>query len=179
MVWWDPEYLARHMEEGDRSNMELAHEADEAIARLLGTDEHDAATEALCRVIEARDGTGDNPLAVLETLSRSEAISWQALHDNIVGLAEVLRTGLRDYTSGDGSVRAEHEDQDAYFTWHTLADVNRAVSAVTVSVFALATARPLLRNLAWAANILLGTPMRAGIWLADTFDTGPADRTPD
>ena len=78
--------------------------------------EHDAATEALCRVIEARDGTGDNPLAVLETLSRSEAISkWQALHDKIVGLAEVLRTGLPDYTSGDGSVRVEHEDQDAYF----------------------------------------------------------------
>ena len=330
MFWLDPGYIARRMEEGNRSSLEMAHEADEAISRLLGTDEHDAATAALCRVIEARDGTGDDPLAVLETLSHSEAISkWQALHDKIVGLAEVLHTGLPDHTFGDGSVRGEHEDQDAYFkvedgylsrfrraetdigegptsfpsdvavylmecsarvlerlkelqrccgqqaplvkhdhfvrlchqltdhtappqqflaldsptstdtashgdtsaptaddsettsapapspaatrwdrraaqaitklverrprlllilvlvvmlpaavwgTWHTLTDVNRAVSGVTVSVFALATARPLLKNLAWAANILLGTPMRAGIWLAETFDTGPADR---
>ena len=61
-------------------------------------------------------------------------------------------------------------------TWHTLTDVNRALSALAVSVLALAVARPLLKNVAWATNILLGTPMRAGIRLADTFDTGPADQ---
>ena len=116
MFWLDPEYIAGRMEEGNRSSLEMAHEGDEAISRLLGTDEHDAATAALCRVIEARDGTSDDPLAVLETLSHSEAISkWQALHDKIVGLAEVLHTGLPDDTLGDGSVRGEHEAQDAYF----------------------------------------------------------------
>ena len=71
MFWLDPEYIAGRMEEGNRSSLEMAHEADEAISRLLGTDEHDAATAALCRVIEARDGTSDDPLAVLETLSHS------------------------------------------------------------------------------------------------------------
>ena len=66
------------MEEGNRSSMEMAHEADEAIARLLATDEHDAATEALSQVIEARHTTGDDPLAVLETLLSSEAVDHAA-----------------------------------------------------------------------------------------------------
>ena len=85
----------------------MAHEADEAIFRLLATEEHDAATEALCRIIEVRDATGGDPLAVLETLSRSQAVSrWKALHDRIVDLTEVLHTGLPDDTLGDGSVRS-------------------------------------------------------------------------
>ena len=330
MVWFNPEHFARQMDDGGRSSMEMAREADEAITRVLASEEHDAATEALCRVIEARDDTGGDPLAVLEMLSRSGVASkWQALHDKMVDLAEMLHTGLPDDTRGDGSAHAERSGQDFYFsveggyqsrfrradidtgdgpspvpsevaarlrdctarvlewlkelqrscgqqaplvkhdrfvrlchqvtdqaeppqqvlaldsptgtgtasrgrthapaaadsetasapehspdatrwgrraaqaitklverqprlllilvlavvlpaavwgTWHTLADVNRAISGVGASVLALAAARPLLRNLAWATNILLGTPMRVGIWLADTFDTGPADQ---
>ena len=160
VVWFDPEYLARRIEEGDRSSMEMAHEADEAISRLLGTDEHDAATAALCQVTASAPA----PSAAATRWGRRVA---QAI-TKLIGRRPRLLLIL---------VLAVMLPATVWGTWHILTDVNRAVSAVTVSVFAMATARPLLKNLAWAANILLDTPMRAGIWLADTFDTGPADRT--
>ena len=63
-------------------------------------------------------------------------------------------------------------------TWHTLTDVNRAISGVGAGVLALAAARPLLRNLLWGVNTLLGTPVRAGVWVVDTFaDTLETDRS--
>ena len=56
-------------------------------------------------------------------------------------------------------------------SWRLFSDVNYYLSALVAGVVALAVARPLLRNLWWALAILLGPPLRAGVWLADTLDT--------
>lgn len=78
MVWWDREDMARRMEEGLGSNMEMAHVADEAIMGLLASDGHHEATDALGQVIEVHHAGSADPLAVLETLARTEAVSkWR------------------------------------------------------------------------------------------------------
>lgn len=56
-------------------------------------------------------------------------------------------------------------------SWRLFSDVNYYLSALVAGVVALAVARPLLRNLWWALAILLGPPLKAGAWLADTLDT--------
>ena len=61
---------------------EMGLEADAAIARLFATHEHDAATESLRQVLQVKDATDGDPLAVLEALTGWSAISkWDALHD--------------------------------------------------------------------------------------------------
>ena len=117
MVWWDREDMERRMQEGMRSNAEMAHEADEAIMRLLASGEHDKATDALRKVIEAHRAESADPLAVLETLAQTEAVSkWRSLHEQLVELAEVLHTGLPGHTLGEGSIRAEWSGEDSDFS---------------------------------------------------------------
>ncbi len=95
MVWWDREDMERRMEEGMRSNMEMAYAADEAIMRLLASGEHDEATYALRQVVGIHRAESADPLAVLETLAQTEAVSKRrSLHEQLVDLAEVLQTGL-------------------------------------------------------------------------------------
>ena len=78
MVSWDREDMERRMEEGMRSNMEMAYAADEAIMRLLASGEHDEATYALRQVVEVHRAGSADPLAVLETLAQTEAVSkWR------------------------------------------------------------------------------------------------------
>jgi len=109
--------MERRMEEGMRSNMEMAHAADEAILRWLASGEHDEATDALHQVIEVRRSRDGDPLDVLETLAQTEAVSkWRSLHEQLVDLAEVLQTGLPGHTYGDGSIRAEWSGEDFFFS---------------------------------------------------------------
>ena len=117
MVWWDREDMERRMQEGMHSNAEMAQEADEAIMRLLASDEHDKATDALRQVIEVHRAESTDPLAVLEALAQTEAVSkWRSLHEQLVDLAEVLNTGLPGHTYGDGSIRAEWSGEDFSFS---------------------------------------------------------------
>ena len=117
VVWFNPEHLARQMEDEKRSSMDMAREADVATTRALGSQEYDGDIEALSRVIEVRDTTGGDPLAVLETLARTGAVSeWHALDDLLADLVEMLHTGLPDDTLGDGSVHVETCGEDFYFT---------------------------------------------------------------
>lgn len=117
MVWWDREDMDRRMQEGTRSNWESAQAADEAILGLLASVEHDEATDALVEVIEVHRAPSMDPLAVLETLAQTEAISkWRSLHDRLVDLVELLQTGLPGHTLGDGSIRADRSGEDFYFS---------------------------------------------------------------
>lgn len=115
MVWWDREDMERRMQEGMRSNFEMAHEADEAIMRLFASDEHDKATDSLRQVIEVHRAERADALAVLEALAQTEAVSrWRSLHEQLADLAEVLDTGLPGHTHGDGSIRAELSGEDFF-----------------------------------------------------------------
>ena len=61
--------------------------------------------------------SGDDPLAVLEILAHSGAVSkWQALHDTLVDLTEILRTELPGHSRGDGSIRAELSGEGFFYS---------------------------------------------------------------
>ena len=90
------------------SSMEMTPEADKAITELFATAEHDTATEAWYQMIEVCDATDADSLAVLETLSLSQAVSkWQALHARIVDISDGIHTDLLNGTLGSGPGPAE------------------------------------------------------------------------
>ena len=67
-------------------------------------------------MVEVARGEDGDPLAVLETLIRSGAVSkWQALHDTLDDLAEMLHAELPGHSRGDGSIRAEHSGEGFFY----------------------------------------------------------------
>ena len=86
---------------------ELAREADEAICRVFGSDEHDDAMAALEEVMRVKN-SGGNSLEVLQALAATSAIfKWKALHDKFENTEEMIGQGLL------GGVRADGSEHDA------------------------------------------------------------------
>ena len=63
--------------------------------------------------------------------------------------------------------------------WQIFADLNRTVSSLGAALLTLAITRPLVMNVVWSAKILLGLPIRAGVWLAEAFETDQAPQITD
>ena len=89
---------------------EMAGDADEAICRMFGSDEHERAMAALEKVMAVKNEGGD-ALAVLEALAETSAISqWEALHESIASMADMLGQGFVGVRA-DGS---EHDEMRGY-----------------------------------------------------------------